>query len=157
MKFRSDSDAEPSILLRGNNETFTAYDFAAGGSNFGIQLFVGGEGSRLATLPGVEFSQGEDWWMEAAAFGEQLSMKVWKDGTPEPATPQLTITDVTLTEGGFGIGVGLGVDDLEPTIVNATFDDISFMVPEPASNAILLLFSFLWVVRRSGNEQSSGS
>ena len=57
VKLRADSDADPSILVRGDAETFTAYDFAAGGGNFGIQLFVGGEGTRLATLPGVEFNQ----------------------------------------------------------------------------------------------------
>ena len=150
MQFRTDSDADPSMLLRGDPETFTAYDFAAGEGNFAIWLFVGGEGQRLATMPGVDFNQGEDWWMEAAAFGNQLWMKVWKDGTQEPASPQLTITDSTLTVGGFGIGVGLGEDDLEPAIVNATFDDVSFVVPEPASNGTLLLL--FWFVRRSRRE-----
>lgn len=139
MKFRADSDADPSILLRGDASTFTAYDFAAGGGNFAIQLFVGGEGSRLATLSGVEFNQGEDWWMEAAVIGEQLSMKVWKDGMPEPAMPQLVATDATLTEGAFGIGVGLGVEDIRPTFVDASFDDISFTVPEPATTNLILL------------------
>lgn len=149
MKFRADSDADPSILMRGDIETFTAYDFAAGNGNFGIQLFVDGTGARLATLPDVEFNQGEDWWMEASAIGDELSMKVWKDGAIEPELPQLTITDSTLTEGGFGLGVGLGVNDSQPAIVNATFDDVSFVVPEPGANAVAILVAFVAFIRRN--------
>ena len=76
-------------------------------------------------------------------------MKVWQDGTPEPVLPQLTITDSTLTEGGIGIGVGLGVDDLEPTLVNATFDDFSFVVPEPGTNVMLFVMSLFCFVRKT--------
>ena len=78
----------------------------------------------------IVFGVGEDWWIEAGGIGDQLSMKVWRDGDPEPDAPQLTLTDATLSTGMLGVesNVGTTVDQVSATSgqVNATFDDFSF-------------------------------
>gem|GEM_PF-701690 len=135
VRFRMESDVAPSIEMRGDLETFTAYDFNAApvSGTFNINLFSNGEGTRLATIPDLTFSTGEDWWMEASTIGDQISMKVWQVGLPEPSAPQLSIQDTTLTQGGIALGAGLGVDNFEPVLQDATFDDISFFASEPSS------------------------
>ena len=83
--------------------------------------------------PQMEFTVGEDWIFEAGAVGNQLSLKVWRDGDPEPAVPQLNATDSAFSSGIFGLGTAAATAAPEPGIVSATFDDVFFTVPEPAS------------------------
>ena len=161
VKFRTDGDVAAAIEMRGHLETFTAYDFVAAplSGSFNINIFENGQGRKLATMPDVTFSKGEDWWMEASTIGDQVSLKAWQDGTPEPLSPQMTIRDTTLTQGGFAIGAGLGVDNFEHVLVDVTFDDVSCFVPEPNSPAILLLGMtplIVWV-RRSRSSFAAGA
>ena len=154
-KFRVDTNVGASINLRSNVETFSSYNFIASAvsGEFALNLFVNGESTRLGAIPGVTFNQREDWWMEASAVGDQLAMKVWQDGTPEPMVPQLTVEDSTHSQGIIGLGAGLLVSNPEPVAVDATFDDVSF-VPEPGSTAMTLIGTcvFLLFRRRYGEK-----
>jgi hypothetical protein len=80
-----------------------------------------------ATLP---FAAGEDWYLEGRVVGGQLSLKAWKVGTPEPATPQLSVRDSTFgPEDGTLLCVIVMIDPAavtEPVQLSATFDTISF-------------------------------
>ena len=115
--------------MRVNPEDFSGYYFAAS-SFFDPPLCYigkiseGGEWTDLTDV-GAMFSSYEDWIIEAGVVGDQVSMKVWRDGSPEPTTPQLLATDPTpLPDGQFGVASWLGNANPSPFPVDATFDDI---------------------------------
>jgi protocatechuate 3,4-dioxygenase beta subunit len=84
----------------------------------------------LIRLDDLSFGVNEDWYLEAGAVGDQLSMKVWRVGDPEPEAPQWTRIDGTLSTGDFGLLASINQDFGQPTLVNITFDDIYFTFPE---------------------------
>ena len=72
----------------------------------------------------------EDWFMEAGAVGDELSLKAWKVGDPEPDKPQLIGWDSTFSSGGFAVDVGVAPGG-HVQGVRGVFDDISFDVIRP--------------------------
>ena len=64
-------------------------------------------------------------------------MKVWRDGDPEPESPQLMFTDSTLSAGVFGVESDIPPTHGMPAQVSATFDDLAFTFP-PAPNPVTL-------------------
>jgi hypothetical protein len=73
-------------------------------------------------------------WMnlEAGIVNNQVSMKVWPDGEPEPASPQLTFTDPSpLPHGDFLVGTFVGTGNDRSRYLDATFDDIYFTPAYP--------------------------
>ena len=126
------------LAMRVNPEKdFSGYYFIAS-SYFDPPLCSIGkisEGRNWTTLTNQglrpRFSSYEDWTVEAGVVGDQLSMKVWRDGSPEPTTPQLLVTDPTLPDGQFLIFNWLGTANPSPFPLDATFDDIYFHPPVP--------------------------
>ncbi len=137
-KIRVDAEGNKAALyLRGEDPNPSPYEFSA---DAGDGVFrISGDFRELAKIsPGIvpPFGVGEDWFMEAGAVGNQLTLKVWPADDPEPAAPQLQITDSLVSKGTFGVGAYT----LQPgTIVDATFDDIYWTVPEPSSSIIVVL------------------
>lgn len=141
------------LVMRGNVDELTSYEFGAIPATGEFVLFATEGGIRgLDSFydPQMEFTVGEDWIFEAGAVGNQLSLKVWRDGDPEPAVPQLNATDSAFSSGIFGLGTAAAIAAPEPGIVSATFDDVFFTVPEPATISMLLLagLALLNVTRR---------
>ncbi|MCO6046645.1 PEP-CTERM sorting domain-containing protein [Aeoliella sp. ICT_H6.2] len=138
-KVRADAvDSGATILLRytGSLETgFSLYAFSAfGGRGFGFNRYEDSFLTDSMEIPGVAVGLGEEWWIEAGAVGDQLSMKVWRDGEPEPTQPQLAFTDATLPVGRFALqtNINFASDTVGP--INTTFDDVYFTpVPEPST------------------------
>jgi hypothetical protein len=96
-------------------------------------------GSQVFDVNGEMIEFGEEWIIEAGAVGDQLSMKVWKPGQPEPDLPQWTTTDGSYETGTFGLGANHW-DEQPPAIVSATFDDVYFRaVPEPSTGLLTLI------------------
>jgi hypothetical protein len=83
-----------------------------------------------ATLP---FAVGEDWYLEGGAVGDQISLKAWKVGDPEPARPQLVATSSLVgPEVASGLTlIGLTQDASQPVRLGGSFDDVVFTIPEP--------------------------
>ena len=106
--------------------------------------------------PSVTFSQGEDWWFEAGAVGEQLSFKFWRDGEAEPAEPQLTATDDTFLMGQFGVSASVSNLSPTPELLDVTFDDFTFTVPEPSASSLLGLAFFGLILQRKRRVCSRG-
>ncbi len=105
----------------------------------------GGQTSTfLAVLNPAPFPlvAGEDWTMKAGAFGDQLSLKIWRINEPEPSAPQLVATDSLIKSGHFGIGVSVPSDFIGAVQPSATFDNVRFFVPEPSAS-LLGSFGFL--------------
>jgi len=75
-------------------------------------------------------------------FGDILSLTAWADGTPQPAIPQLTVVDTTLTESGF-LGAGFTVESNLRTRGAFRFFEA---VPEP-STALLLMTGLLGLAK----------
>ncbi len=70
---------------------------------------------------------GEDWMFKASAIGSQISLKVWPAGSPEPAAPQVTMTDSTYAQGLFGVGGAHPFGPASP--IDMTVDDVVFIPP----------------------------
>lgn len=132
----NDTDTLLYLVMRGDVPTFTAYVFGASANTgrFFWNKIINGviveEGPTI--VPSSPFDVGQDWVLEAGTVGDQLSMKAWKLGDPEPTLPQWTHTDSTISTGQFGVGANHWQIQ-PPSTVNATFDDIYFQVPEPSS------------------------
>ncbi|NLG42755.1 MAG: PEP-CTERM sorting domain-containing protein [Phycisphaerae bacterium] len=86
-----------------------------------------------------------EYYLTAGAVGTELSIKVWPVGSPEPASPQVTLIDATFTSGQIGLGAynreGMG------GTMAASFGEVSF-IPEPAGLLTLLAALGLLAARR---------
>jgi hypothetical protein len=135
IRVRNRSNAD--LILRADPVTLSAYVFAALGSygEFHFSRLDNGIIAFSTPLPGLAFTQGEDWVMEFGAVGNEFSMKAWKVGDPEPAAPQFTAVDNTYAAGLVGVTASVFTNNISvPTPVNATFDDLFFTpIPEPSS------------------------
>lgn len=140
---RTENDTLAYLVMRGDLATFSAYVFGASATtgrfwwNKVVNNVIFEEGPTFA--PDPPFGVGEDWIIEGGVVGDQLSVKIWRVGEPEPAVPQWTHTDNTLTAGQFGLGANHWAEQ-PPSAVSATFDDVYFtFVPEPNALAIAVL------------------
>ncbi len=84
----------------------------------------------------LKFGLGEDWWIEAGGVGPHLSMKVWRDGDPEPEAPQMRFVDSTFGSGLLGVESNIEISDPNLARVDAAFDDVSFRIPEPPASVV---------------------
>jgi hypothetical protein len=106
----------------------SGYLFSGGPGVFQIQKVEAGRPTKTVHLGSkLKLGPGEEWWIEAGGVGDQLSMKVWRVGKPEPKLPQLTVVDSTFTGGLLALETNISWPDFpEPSQVNATFDDVYF-------------------------------
>lgn len=92
--------------------------------------------SYISTLPNPRFpveNKFTDFNVEAGVVDNQLSMKAWPVGAPEPTAPQYVVTDPTpLLNGSIGLITWAASPVASPVPVNATFDDIYFTPVSPA-------------------------
>jgi protocatechuate 3,4-dioxygenase beta subunit len=125
------------LLLRisGNLDTgANVYQFGptTAFNGFVFVKIVRGVNVQVRRVPGNFSLRLNEWWnIEAGAVGDQLSMKVWRDGDPEPESPQLMLRDSdVLGPGYFGVQANIDNGFQEATRASATFDDIYFRFPE---------------------------
>ena len=85
---------------------------------------------ELVKLDKAEFfmDPNEYWWIEGGFVGNQITLKVWRDGELEPSLPQLTVTDSTYTTGVFGVAA-VKSSIAPPPQISVFFDDIYFTFP----------------------------
>lgn len=70
---------------------------------------------------------GQWWWLEAGAVGNELSLRAWREGDDPPSAPQLVIQDPDRTFAIGGFTVGVVHQYLYPTFPLAgQFDDLTF-------------------------------
>jgi hypothetical protein len=145
------------LVMRVDVATFTGYVFGASANtgrffwNKVVNNSIVEEGPTI--VPNSPFAVGQDWVLEAGTVGNQLSMKAWRLGDPEPAVPQWTHTDSTIPTGQFGVGANHWAV-LPPETVNATFDDVTFrIVPEPSMLASIAAALFAALTYRTRNRR----
>jgi hypothetical protein len=153
---RVDNPSNVDLILRANPVTLSAYVFAALGSygEFHFSRLDNGLIAFSVPVPSLTFTQGEDWVMEFGVVGNEFTMKAWRVGDPEPATPQFTAVDNTYAFGALGVSASVFTNNIPvPTPVDATIDDVYFMhIPEPSSAilgvvAAVVLSTFSALVR----------
>lgn len=147
-KVRPNTEATLFMLtLRVSGGNGYAYSGRAGSDTFAISRVDGTSTNVLKEIdsPDGPIEVGEDWIIEAGAVGDDLTMKFWRDGSPEPPVPQLSVTDSRYAQGTFLVGVRRDAAFPEAGQVSATFDDIRFAVPEP-SGFILMAVGALALV-----------
>ena len=124
-----------SLTLRMRGSTGTGYDFVLSTNvhEFGIVRVNPGPDLVLGII-GPEIASpepGETWFMEAGAIGDQLTLKVWLDGTLQPDCPQLEVTDSSYSVGQLAVTGSIPSTNVDAQI-DVTFDDIFFIAPPPA-------------------------
>ena len=137
-RIRTEEDETYAALgLRTNGSVKNGFDVYlfrgdTGVGTFTIDLVLGSGTNPIAMMDANEFPfvAGEEWWMEAGAIGDQISLKVWRPGEPEPNTPQLTVADTTLASGFASVVTNATLAGSGPTnavLIDARFDDIQFL------------------------------
>jgi hypothetical protein len=108
----------------GQNYYVFLMEKASTGSNIAFQLFKSVGGS-LTTIGGITDSGyafpgvGIALHVKVAAIGTTISAKVWQDGTLEPASYQVNITDSSITAAGYagfyyaGTTPGFSIDNVQ--------------------------------------------
>ncbi len=110
-----------------------SYIFLANSVSHRFQIERGGDPYLVFPIedPTLQFHIGEAWIVEGGTVGDQITMKVWREGDPEPAAPQLTITDSKFMRyAGFGLG-GNVLKESQPGFLDITFDDVYFTSVPP--------------------------
>jgi hypothetical protein len=80
----------------------------------------------------LDIHANEDWFMQVGTVGDLFSLKAWRVGDPEPASPQLTATYDFTSTGKLLLGTGVPSDG-PGGIGSVVFDDLVFLVPEPST------------------------
>lgn len=98
----------------------------------------------LASAP-FSFTEGTEYFLQASAFGADLSFSVWEASAAAPENPLIAATDSTFSSGGIGLtaykwGSGSGQ-------VSARFDDVVF-TPEPGTAMLVVFGLAVLAVRR---------
>ena len=93
---------------------------------FKLSRYDGFEEVALGTIE-LPFTAGEDWIIQGGTVGDQISMKVWRVGDPEPDDPQVVVTDSTYTYGQFAVEASHRTSG--EASISGVFDDIYFILP----------------------------
>ena len=148
-KVRINTVTNAAIAVRANLETFSNYNFTAAGAEgtFALSRFNNGVMDRVEFFDeGPALNVGDDWWMEGSAMGDQLTLKVWKVGEQEPADAQFSWTDDLLSSGGVALAGTVHNNVVPaPTLVDATFDDVSITVIPESSAGIGMAGGFIGI------------
>lgn len=159
-------ESDIALVLRNNSTPTVAenYSFLLSQSAGGQLLILSIDTSnsttpfvQLASTP-ISFASGEYWMLEAGAVGNELSLKAWRVGDPQPVAPQLTITDSTYTIGSFGLAAAVSPGMTGQA--SGTFDDVYFTppVPEPSEWLLFALATpalALFSARRSARRKAT--
>jgi PKD repeat protein len=108
-----------------------AFYFATGSSTIGIESWWRGDYRLFGEVFLSAIRPGEDWFFEAGAVGDDLSLKAWRAADPEPRDPQVRVSDPTYSAGNLLI-VNAAFGHTAPIIVDGLWDDITFRPGIPA-------------------------
>ena len=126
-KVRIGTLTNAAIALRADLETFSNYNITIAGADgaWAMSRFNNGVMDRVEFFDDLPVNVGEDWNVLGSAIGDQIGLKVWKEGTKEPTQPQYVWTDDLLPSGGIALAGTIHNNIVpEPTKLNATFDDV---------------------------------
>lgn len=93
----------------GGNGYRCGFDSFFGANGFGIDKYVNGSRSNLASFnTSTAVNANDFWWIRLIHDASNvLSIRVWKDGTSEPGTWNYQATQSDFTSGNFGVSTFL--------------------------------------------------
>jgi hypothetical protein len=99
------------VLFRYSNAgSVSGYRAGFFGSNIVVDKYVSGVRSNIGST-NVSYVTGEEWWLRVVASSTSITVKAWKDGNAEPGSPQVNLTDSSITSAGqYGISVFMSND-----------------------------------------------
>lgn len=65
---------------------------------------VAGTFTALGTDLSFSYTATNFYWLRFNLVGSTLKLRVWQDGISEPSTWNVTVTDASLSSGGYGLG-----------------------------------------------------
>jgi hypothetical protein len=75
-------------------------ELTSNGSTAWLRRAVNGTSTTIATLTGAQAVTTQRQWLRLRIVGNQVSVKLWVDGQPEPAAWRTTVVDATVTAPG---------------------------------------------------------
>lgn len=151
-----------SVILRGDLTTATGYlllgvtrpptDMPEFEGSLGISKFFNGVETSIwrGWEDGINYRPGEDWNVELGAVGARITAKVWKVGDLEPDKPQFDWIDPEpILSGMIALSSDKVLGNTVPARGDATFDDLTFCVPEPATGLLLMAGTLAAISSRS--------
>ena len=128
------------LNLRTDNQLVNGYTFV-GSTEAGIFRFLNCTGLSCSFRDtNVRFAPDEEWFIEAGAVDDHITMKVWQVGENEPLEPQLDFHDDTFTSGYFGVAAWISDGFASPVITDATFDDVYFVNASDQGEEIRIVY-----------------
>ena len=96
------SGSSPSLVLRGSGVagSETGYSASVGRDSIRMGKFVNGTYTTLDAITET-IPVGEWFWLRFRALGSTLQVKIWPDGTSEPAKWRRTTSDSSIEAGGW--------------------------------------------------------
>ena len=96
------SGSSPSLVLRGSGVagSETGYSASVGRNSIRMGKFVNGAYTALDSITET-IPVGEWFWLRFRALGSTLQVKIWPDGTSEPAKWRRTTSDSSIEAGGW--------------------------------------------------------
>jgi hypothetical protein len=120
------SRTQTTLLYSGITLRFTDannwYLCYVGSSQIFIDKTVGGTYTNLASASKT-FTNGTFYWLRAEVIGTTLHVRAWADGSTEPTTWDIAITDSALASGGYGLFGQMNTSD------SIQFDTFSVKTP----------------------------
>ena len=101
--FTPSGGSSPGLVLRGsgNAGSETGYTVSVGdGNRIVLGKFVNGAYTAMAYISAT-IPVGEWLWMRFRALGSRIQVKIWPDGTSEPAEWLRTVSDSSISAGGW--------------------------------------------------------
>ena len=122
---------EAGIDVRFDTDSLSGYVFGieAPSKGGGIAFLRADNGvprvTRRISVPGTPIQVGQEWFIEAGAVGDTVTLKAWQTSDPEPESPHFTFKDATYDSGTFSVGAS----GHQGWRTDASFDDIFFTGP----------------------------
>ncbi|GAA3455871.1 hypothetical protein GCM10018962_77050 [Dactylosporangium matsuzakiense] len=99
----------------------------SGAIDLGFQKLVNGVESGFGVTSTVTHIPGISLLVHVQALGQLLRARIWRDGTAEPDTWELTYTDPSPAAGSVGLATLLPPDNTNPLPVAVLYDNVRFV------------------------------
>ncbi|WP_200308249.1 alkaline phosphatase D family protein [Streptomyces adelaidensis] len=86
--------------------------------------------STAFDVPGLVYTAGSLWWIRFQAIGTALRLRVWEDGTFEPAIWHVDVADSALTSGRIGLRAILDPTNTNALPVLTNWDKFEVLTPQ---------------------------
>lgn len=119
-----------SLTMRASGDLLDGYSFVGNTDEGSFRVFecVRGRCGNIQYTD-VPFDTDQDWFLEAGAVEDEITLKAWQVGEEEPVDAQLRFRDSSFRDGAISVGAYIASKFDRRAKVDAVFDDIAFHLP----------------------------